>query len=159
MRTRSLWGALCVGLSICVGGSCLAANLQPVQGQVYIDQGRGFQLLSGPAEANVGDLVMVSPGSLAALTYADGCKVGIQAGQIIPVTRISPCTNPFGKTDVVDQANPPPSDNTAFALGVTGAVLGAAGLGAGIAAIVKDNNNNNSTCGNTISSPCYTYSP
>jgi hypothetical protein len=67
-----------------------------VQGELLINQGHGFQQVSGPVQINPGDLAMVNPGGLAMVGYPDGCKVNLQPGVVMTITPSSPCTNPFG---------------------------------------------------------------
>jgi hypothetical protein len=160
MRAQSLCGSLCFGLSLIIAGSCSAAQLQPIQGSVYVDQGGGWALVNGgqPVEVAIGNSVIVSPGGLATVTYPDGCKVGVKPGDIAPITRLSPCVNPFGNSDAIAQgAPPPPSDASEWWLGA-GVGLGAAALGTAIYAISQHNSNttvNGMSCG-TITNPCWT---
>src|ERR1700733_6169020 len=154
-------GTFSLGCFRVVGSSCLAATIQPGQGTLLINQGQGFQTINGPVEAPVGASLMVSPGGMAMAVYPDGCKVAIQPGEITTITRLSPCTNPFGQdsqSPTLAQNAPPDYD-----LAIAGALgLGAAGLGVGIYALTKNNDNNNTVdlnCG-SISKPCFiTISP
>jgi len=150
MRTKLLLGAL---YCLLTASPCFAATVQPIQGTLYISRGQGWQPVSGPTEANVGEAVMVEPGGLAAIVYPDGCKFGVQPGAITTIRSTSPCLNPFtGKQDAT--ASDPPDS----ALAVTGAaLLGAAGLGVGIYALTQHNSNTTVSpmnCG-TISNPCW----
>jgi hypothetical protein len=158
MRAYPRLGVFSLGCLLLIGGSCWAATVQPGQGTLLINQGQGFQTVSGPAEANVGDSLMVSPGGMAMAVYPDGCKVAIQPGEITTITRLSPCTNPFGQdTQNPTLAQNAPEGDYGVALGATGTALGAAALGVAIYALTKNNTNTTQgiTCG-SISKPCYT---
>jgi hypothetical protein len=157
-------GILCFSGLLLTSSSCLAESppitVQPVQGDLYVSAGQGFQPVNSPINANVGDAVMVSPGSTAMVAYPDGCKVAVQPGQVTTITRLSPCTNPFPPDGTVAQ-DTSSNSNAALAWGITGTVLGAGGLGAAIYAITKENSNNGTTintgfsCG-SIGNPCFT---
>lgn len=57
-----------------------AAVVQPGFGDLTINQGQGFKPITGAANANVGDSVMVGPGGSATIVYEDGCKVDVRPG-------------------------------------------------------------------------------
>src|SRR6202171_6594633 len=65
---------LCVSL---IGGSLFlvsaswAATIEPVQGNLSLNRGQGFQPINSRVDANVGDSVVVGPGGAAAVTYSD----------------------------------------------------------------------------------------
>ena len=159
MSKRPILAALSVGCSLLVASSCWAATvIEPVQGNLYINRGQGYQPVTGPIEANVGDSIMVSPGGTGAVVYADGCRVSVLPGTVTTIRPSSPCSNPYGP------AQPPPSaalDNT-YLLAAT-ALLAAAGLGVAIYAATKndnDNNNNGISCGGSHYTACWvTISP
>lgn len=162
MSAQSQWGAFLFGCFLLVASPCWAANVQPVQGNLYINRGQGFQPVAGPVDANIGDSVMVAPGGIATIIYPDGCKFGVQPGTVTTIAPSSPCTSPyagqqpFPPQQPVAQGDPP--YNSAFALGATGAALGAIGIGVAIYALTKKNSNDYYTVGNTCGSaadPCY----
>jgi hypothetical protein len=151
-------GIHCFCYLLLVGSPCLAATIEPVQGNLYISSGQGFQPVNGRVDANVGDTVMVAPGSTAVAVYPDGCKVAIQPGDVTTISRLSPCTNPFPPDGTVAQDTS--STNAGLAWGITGAVLGAAGIGVGVYALEKNNSNGTTintgfTCG-SAANPCFT---
>src|ERR1700683_3721445 len=107
MRAYPRLGTFSLVCFLLFASSCLAATIQPGQGTLLINQGQGFQTINGPVEAPVGASLMVSPGGMAMAVYPDGSKVAIQPGEITPIPRLSPCTNPFGQ----DGQNPTLAQN------------------------------------------------
>lgn len=96
-----------------------AATVEPVEGEVAINRGDGvFRHATGSVEATIGDSLMVTPGGLARIIYADGCAVELKPGTVVTITAESPCKAP------ADVASPD------FSVGGTVAV------GAGVAAAV-----------------------
>jgi hypothetical protein len=69
----------------------LAATVEPVEGQVSINRGNGFQRVAGAVQANVGDSVMASPNGSARIVYSDGCSVPVVPQGVITITAESPC--------------------------------------------------------------------
>jgi len=159
MRVPPRLGILFFGFLLLVRTSCLAATVEPVEGNVFVSTSQGFQPVNERINANVGDSVMVAPGATAMVAYPDGCKVAVQPGEVTTIGRVSPCTNPFPPDGTV--AQDAPSNNAGLAWGITGTVLGAGGIGAAIYAITKSNNsgtttvNTGFTCG-SAANPCYT---
>ena len=69
------------------------AIIEPVQGDLSLNHGQGFQKIDGRVQANVGDAVMVGPGGSANLVYPDGCQVTVQPGSVVNIAPLSPCTS------------------------------------------------------------------
>ena len=136
---------LCVSL---IGGSLLlvsaswAATIEPVQGNLQLNRGQGFQPVNSRVDANVGDTVVVGPGGAAAVTYSDGCKVPVQPGAVTTIAPLSPCAS----GSMADDNN----SNGLYFLGVA-AGFGLAGFG--IYEIIHHNNNNNEENNNHPISP------
>jgi hypothetical protein len=123
---RSSLGTACFLGTLFYGMAALAATIQPVQGDLSVNQGQGFQKVNGRIEAKVGDSAMVSPGGSATVTYPDGCKVGVKPGAVVTIAPLSPCASgsyaadlglppPVYKAPPV--AVPPPVDWVPFAVG------------------------------------------
>ena len=85
--------AACAGLPLVIGTACLGATIEPLQGNLLINRGHGFQQVNGRIEADVGDLVMVSPDGSASLSYPDGCKVSVRPGAVTTIAPSSPCAS------------------------------------------------------------------
>lgn len=107
----------------------LAATVTPGAGQLYINQGQGFQPVTQPITANPGDMLEVAPGGSASIGYPDGCTTALAPGAVVTVGNVSPCANPYAQQDPSPQQTSP--DFNPWVVGVGGAVL-AAGLGYGI---------------------------
>ena len=136
-------------LCVCViGGSLLfvsaswAATIEPVQGNLQLNRGQGFQPVNSRVDANVGDTVVVGPGGAAAVTYSDGCKVPVQPGAVTTIAPLSPCAS----GSMADDNNN--NSNGLYFLGVA-AGFGLAGFG--IYEIIHHNNNNEENNNHPIS--------
>jgi hypothetical protein len=137
----------CLSCSLLVSVTpCLAALIEPVQGNCYISHGQGFQPVKGEINAGPGDTVMVSPGGMAEIVYSEGCKIDVEPGMVTTIAASPPCGPP--SQQVVQQ---PPPDNDGWAIGTT-AALAAASLGVAIYA-VQNNNNKNCGCSPAPASP------
>lgn len=153
------WG---ITLSVCLlfAGQCFAATLQPMGGEVFVNQGRGYQLVTAQVEINPGDAVMVNPNGRATVVYNDTCSVDVKPGLVSTITPNPPCGNPLPPevAQSYAQAPPPAGNDTGFILGAAGLGLGAAGLGVALYALSQHNSNttvNGMNCG-TIGNPCWT---
>lgn len=74
-----------------LASSSMAATVEPIQGSLSVNQGKGFVQIAGPTKVNVGDAVMVSPDGSAVVVYPDGCKVAVHPGAVMRIEPISPC--------------------------------------------------------------------
>jgi hypothetical protein len=115
------------GLVIFVLGALLSAPalgavVEPIQGQVSINSGGGYQLIPFAVEANPGDAVMAHPNGRARIVYADGCLVPVEPGQVVPIEPESPCRREFVGTEWY----------------IAGGVAIAAGVAVGIYFLIKD---------------------
>ncbi len=90
---RALLGALCFGYAVLVAAACSAATIEPIQGDLSVNQGQGFQKVDSRIDANVGDMVMVSPNGSATVSYPDGCHVNVQPGAVMTIAPLSPCAS------------------------------------------------------------------
>jgi hypothetical protein len=90
--TVALGGALLCGAAS--WAATPTATLEPVQGELLINHGKGFEKVAvSKMEVKVGDSVMVSPGGIAKVTYADGCQTNVKPGAVMTITKLSPCAS------------------------------------------------------------------
>ena len=95
---RAFFTIVAVGGALLCGAESWAATqtatLEPIQGDLLINHGKGFEkVLASKIEAKVGDSVMVSPGGIAKVTYADGCQANVKPGAVMTITKLSPCAS------------------------------------------------------------------
>ncbi len=90
---RTLLCAVSVGLGLLLATESWAATVEPVQGDLSVNQGQGFQRVDGRVDASVGDSVMVGPGGAATVVYSDGCQVGVEPGAVTSIMPLSPCAS------------------------------------------------------------------
>ncbi len=87
-----IFGGLAVAVLFAFASSTvMAATVQPGKGRVSINSGRGYVPVRSPIQANVGDLVMASPGSSAQIVYNAQCFVAVRPGQIVAIASEPPC--------------------------------------------------------------------
>jgi hypothetical protein len=121
---RHLAGLLFVAL---FSGAAFAAQVDPLEGQVLINHGKGYRQVTASTQAAPGAKVVVNPGGSAQVLYPDGCAVVVRPGSVYTVARASPCLAEGGQA-------------TSGADGSTLA-LGAVVVGGGVAALLLLNNN------------------
>lgn len=149
-----------VPVCLMLSGQCFAATLQPMGGEVFVNRGRGYDLVTQPVQVNPGDTILVNPNGRATVVYNDACSVNLPPGPVTTITPSPPCGNPLPPDVAQSYAqapSPPPPSDTGFVLGAAGLGLGAAGLGVGLYALSQHNSNttvNGMTCG-TIANPCW----
>jgi hypothetical protein len=141
MARRSSLCVSAIGCALLLASAAGAATIEPVQGNLSLNQGQGFQPVNSRVNANVGDTVMVGPGGAAAVTYPDGCKVPVQPGTMTTIAPLSPCAS----GSLADDNN----SNNLYVLGAAAAGFGLAGFG--IYEIVHHSNNNNNNNNHPIS--------
>ena len=86
---------LAFGTAIVLSGSYAAwaksyVSLVAIEGNVLVNQGKGFEPVSGVVELKVGDRVMVGENSQAVLSYAT-CRVKIKGGNVVTIVKDAPC--------------------------------------------------------------------
>ena len=74
-----------------IGSSVSAATLQPINGKVLINHGAGYQHVTQPALAAVGDSIMVNAEGSAKLVYDAQCSVVVKPGNVVTVAAEAPC--------------------------------------------------------------------
>ncbi len=80
-----------VVFSIFLCPSALAATVKPVQGEVLVNRGNGYEYVRGTSQASVGDIVMARPGGSAQVVYNDKCSVTVRPGQVVTIASEPPC--------------------------------------------------------------------
>lgn len=69
----------------------LAATVKPLQGDVLVNRGSGYEHVRGTSQASVGDIVMARPGGRAQVVYNDTCSVAVRPGQVVAIASEPPC--------------------------------------------------------------------
>jgi hypothetical protein len=113
----------------------VAASVEPHVSPVYVNKGRGFQVVTTSTRIGPGDTVMTKDGGRAEIIYDDGCRVRVEPGAVASVRGVS-----GGAKDGSVEASPCKlaAAGPATAAAAPGAALaGAAGAGSafGVAAI------------------------
>lgn len=120
---RPIVAALCfVLLSIC-SAQAQTASVIPVQGDLSLNQGQGFQRVDSRVSANVGDSLMVSPGGAAMVVYQDGCQVTVQPGAVTTIAPLSPCASGSLAEDQPQFVYPPPLVAGAAIVAIAGVIV------------------------------------
>ncbi len=122
---RFAFASSAIFLSIALSVQALAATVNTTSGQVLLNRGEGYKLVTGSAQADVGDTVVANPGGSAQIVYPDGCAVDVVPGAVTTIAAQSPCTTAGGTG---------PSATT-FAIG---AVVVGGGVGAALLLQNKD---------------------
>lgn len=79
------------GALIFAASAVNAAQLSEVEGKAFVSKGAGFSPVAAGSTLVVGDRVMVSRESSARISFADGCSISVQPGQVISISKTSPC--------------------------------------------------------------------
>lgn len=88
-----------------------AATVTPVQGEVLVNAGAGYQRLGAEIMLKPGDVVIVRPDGKAMLAYPDGCTLDVVPGLVAWIEPTSPCANPHPTHDPAPMlATPRPFD-------------------------------------------------
>ena len=120
--------AMAAGALLAAAPSLNAATLENIQGEVLVDRGGGFDIVSGPTTLNPGDTVIVNPGSSAHIVYNTTCQVDVYPGNVVAVYQDAPCN---GGSESAGGGGSGGFDTTTVLVG--GAVVG---LGAGAAVLL-----------------------
>ena len=92
MSIKKIASAVSAVSLVIVSTAAQATMVQPITGEVRINQGQGYKTIKNPIEAKAGDQVIVNPGGYAKVNYSDGCNVSIQPGAVAIIGKQSPCT-------------------------------------------------------------------
>lgn len=73
-------------------GVANAASLENAEGDVRVNQGKGFTSVQGSVELAPGDKIKLGRKSGALLVYPDGCSEKLSANSLAAVAKHSPCS-------------------------------------------------------------------
>jgi hypothetical protein len=112
-----------VASTFACGGSAFAATVTTIEGRVQVNAGTGFHQIPRSTQVAPGGSVMAGPGGKGEIIYSDGCRVLVNPGSVVVVSRESPCSQGLTPTEPLYMG--------------LGAALAAAGGVIGIAASVR----------------------
>jgi hypothetical protein len=126
--------------AVIFAGSALAATVNPIKGQVLLNRGDGYKLVSASTDAAPGAQVIVNPHSAGQVVFADGCAVKLEPGAVFTIATQSPCEASGQHVEtggslksVKDAATPEASDRRDLAPGL---IMGGAAVAVGIGAVL-----------------------
>lgn len=93
---RTLTVLLVFGSALMIGAPALAATVISEKGEVLVNRGPGYQLVTRPTEVLPGDKVVANPGSTGWVVFPDGCTVNVEPGIVFSIARQSPCKSGGG---------------------------------------------------------------
>ena len=93
---NSVFSVVAAASLIFGAGSALSssgvAELSAVQGKVLVNQGRGFEAVTGVVMLNAGDTVMVGEKGSAQISYLlSNCKVTASSTSVMTISDAAPC--------------------------------------------------------------------
>ena len=125
-------GSLIFGASSALSSSGVA-ELSAVQGKVLVNQGTGFEAVTGVVVLYAGDTVMLGEDGSAQISYLiSNCKFTASSNSLIAISEVAPCK----ASEVVGSAEPifvqPPASNGDGSVAVLfgGALIIGGGVGA-----------------------------
>jgi len=71
--------------------SAVAATITPERGEVLVNRGSGYKLVTQPTQVAAGDQVMVKPKGSGRVVFPDGCSVLVAPGAVLTIAATSPC--------------------------------------------------------------------
>jgi hypothetical protein len=89
---KHLTVALLCAAPLLYASAAQSATLDITRGEVFVNRGVGFEALRSSSDLSLGDTVVGQPGSVAKITFADGCAVSLDVGTVFRVGKLSPCT-------------------------------------------------------------------
>ena len=122
LRVVSVGCAVFLSTSSWAWATAKATTVEPSQGVVLMNTGKGFKQIKKTTKAKVGDSVMVSPDGTAKIAYSDGCIVNVQPGAVATIAQLSPCAS--GSNAESDRQN--------YSVSGTATLLAVGGLFAGV---------------------------
>jgi hypothetical protein len=94
------------GSALIFATSALAATVASERGEVLVNRGSGYKLVTQPTPVAVGDQVMVKPKSSGRVTFPDGCTMMVAPGAIFTISAKSPCERAGGHIETVGSLPP-----------------------------------------------------
>jgi hypothetical protein len=89
---KGTWRALIAAVaSVALLPSVHAAKIVPLQGEIRVTSGAGFQRIVGAVELKPGDAAIAMPSAQASLIYDDGCTIDLVPGMVAWIEPTSPC--------------------------------------------------------------------
>jgi hypothetical protein len=83
--------ASCLLLLAVFASAARAATVEITKGEVLLDRGNGYHVIQRSMALQPGDRVVSRPGSIAKITFADGCAIYLGMGMVFSVDEYSPC--------------------------------------------------------------------
>jgi hypothetical protein len=80
--------------SVFAASTSWAATVQVSSGEVFIDRGNGYSMVTGSTTGKPGDVVMAKAGGSAVIIYGDGCVQNVDVGTIATIVEVPPCAVP-----------------------------------------------------------------
>ncbi len=97
---KVLPGALCAVLAAVAAASpalAQVAEVSPVHGEILVNAGAGFRVITGAAQLKPGDATFARSKALGRLVYADGCSIVVAPGAVFWIRAQSPCKADAGR--------------------------------------------------------------
>ena len=122
---------------VIVGASADAATVTPEKGQVLLNQGSGYKLVTQPTEAAAGHLIIANPGASAQVVFPDGCSVSVQPGSVFTVAARSPCQG-GSHVETGGSLKDPPMEEVREERPIAPLIIGGAAIAVGAVLLLRD---------------------
>jgi hypothetical protein len=130
---------LALGAVLVSAASAGAATVTSEQGQVLVNRGDGYKLVTDATEAAPGHLVIVNPGGIGRVVYPDGCTVALQPGVVFSIAPKSPCVRSGGHVEtggsLKDEPKPVETEERSL---VPALIAGGVAVGVGVFLLHRD---------------------
>ena len=110
---RALGATLLAGIFLpaALATAASAATLEPMQGHVYFNLGKGFKPATSAVTLAPGSKILIAPSGSASLQYDGDCTVRLSPGRVWTVAAKKPCVagqNEIDFSNRMSQGTPPP---------------------------------------------------